>query len=134
MFQSDNLVTFLCTPKTAFFIEKSKERYTKVHKACVLHFLRSYFHKYLIYNNIYIKILKYLLRGHKIRQGWTFPEKKEPKKKERGIPRFCVLLLFLDLKSLFINAARSTQTLCTFCDLCDLQSFFENITERLSWS
>ena len=111
MFQSDNLVTFLCTPKTAFFIEKSKERYTKVHKACVLHFLRSYFHKYLIYNNIYIKILKYLLRGHKIRRIRAFPEKK---KKKRGYLRFCVLLPFLSLKSLFINTARSTQSLCTF--------------------
>jgi len=134
MFQPDNLVTFLCTPKTLFFIEKSKERYTKVHKPCVLHFSRSYFHKYLIYNNIYINILKYLLRGHKIRGIGAFPEKKEAKEKKRGYLRFCVLLPLFGLKSLFINAARSTQSLCTFCDLCDLQSFFENITERLSWS
>jgi len=121
MFQSDNLVTFLCTPKTIFFIEKSKERYTKVHNACVLHFLRNSFHKSLIYNNIYINILKYLLKGHKIRHIGAFPEKKERK---GGYLRFCVLLPFSGLKSLFINAARSTQSLCTFCDLCDLQTFF----------
>ena len=133
MLQSDNRVTFLCTPKMLFFIEKSKEGYTKVHKACVLQFLRSYSYKYLIYNNICIKILKYLLRGHKIQHSWTFPEKKEQKKKKKVVPRFCVLLPFFELKSLFINTARSTQSLCTFCDLCDLQSFFENITERLSW-
>ena len=114
MLQSDNRVTFLCTPKTTFFIEKSKERYTKVHKPCVLHFSRSYFHKILIYNNIYIILLKYLLRGHKIRGMGAFPEKKERKKKKRRVLRFCVLLLFLDLKSLFINTARSTQSLCTF--------------------
>lgn len=133
MFRPYNFVTFLRPPKRVFFIERFKQRVAKVCKHCDLHFLRIKFHKYLIYNNIYIKILKYLLRDRKIRHGWTFPEKKKVKKKKRLVLRFCVLLPFLWLKSLFINTARSVQTLRPFCDLCDLQSFFENITERLSW-
>jgi len=124
------------TPVVLQFIEKVRQGTTA--QSYSIYFFRIIITYLFISIYVYIYI-KYLLRVRLFKHMLAFPEKKLDKKKRKGVvvdlsysyELFERKLLFINR----INAKYEVRLLSrTPVVLVVSQSFFENITERLSWS
>jgi len=87
---------------------------------------------------IYI-YLKYFIRGRLFASFWAFPRKNTEKRKRKGVlvDQSTSYEIF-ERKRLFMKditpSSEGRLGSRTSVDLIDLQTFFENISERLKWS